>query len=145
LTIDHWRTIDLILNILGNTFTICSAGLAIFIYWTNRERVSEAVNLLLNYSTYTSLVDLRLILQRLNDLRYSAEADKTEILNILGEIEGHIAGDNTLNANPSLIEIRKKIQAILKRPDRFNEPSKRSLAGELRGVIQNLQVELKVK
>ncbi|MGN7887389.1 hypothetical protein [Dyadobacter sp. 22481] len=145
MTADSWQKIDLFLNIWGNIFTICSAGLAMYLYWINREKISEAVSILLNYSTYASLVDLRLILEKLVALRYSTAEDKAEIIAILSEIDGHISGHKALRSNQSLLEFQKKIKIAQRKPEQFSEARKRSLANELRGIIKDVQVDLNVK
>lgn len=145
MTADSWQKMDLFLNIWGNIFTICSAGLAMYLYWINREKISEAVTILLNYSTYASLVDLRLILEKLVALRYSTAEDKAEIIAILSEIDGHISGHKALRSNQSLLEFQKKIKIAQRKPEQFSEARKRSLANELRGIIKDVQVDLNVK
>lgn len=132
---------DLYLNIAGNVFTIISASLAIIIYLASREKIGKAINLLLNYSLQTSLIDLRLMIERLNQLTTRDLEQKEEIINILHDIEGHIKGNESLNVQ--LISILANIKSYTKNPDSLTEPRKRSFITELRGRISTIDISTK--
>jgi len=142
LTSQDW---DLLLNIIGNIFTICASALAILIYFSNKGKISKAVDLLLNHSIYASLMDLRLIIERLNQLNYSSDEHREEVINILNEIDGHIIGDQELNKSDALIEFRTKIKGFINKPQTFSEAKKRNLLNELRGHIRTIDLTTKTK
>jgi hypothetical protein len=90
---------------LANGFTIGASGVALYVFFKNRKKISAAVDLLLNYSFQTTLGELKEKIERLNEYNANEPADVPEIKNILHEISGQIQGNSRLSvAIPDLVK-----------------------------------------
>lgn len=122
---------------VANIFTIFASGIAIWLFITNREKISAAIQLLLNFSFQTTLAELKEKLERLNEYNANEPDDLPEILNILHEIAGQIRGNPRLfTAVPQLID---KIDALTKN-GKLRETKKRAIVSEIREQLRNIQV-----
>ena len=122
---------------VASVFTILASGLAIYLFAINREKISAAFQLLLNYSFQTTLAELKEKLERLNEYNASEPSELPEIQNILHEIAGQIRGNpRLLTAAPLLA---KKVEALAQNK-RLSEPLKRSIVSEVREQLKNIQV-----
>lgn len=130
--------IDFWINFIANAMTIFASGLAIFIYFTNKEKIKQAFNFILNYSNQLTLTDLKFKVERLNEFSCNDPIAKLEIINILNEIEGQILG--SLIVREKLGLQLQKIEAFTANPKQLTEPKKRSLVSELKETIRNLDV-----
>jgi len=128
--------LDIIAGV-SNILTIIASGLAIYIYLKNRDKLSAAVNILLNYSFQTTLGELKEKLERLNEYNANEPSDISEIKNILHEISGQIRGNKVLSA--SLSKLADKIEALASNK-KISEPARRSIVSELREQLKNIQV-----
>lgn len=122
---------------VASAFTIVASGLAIYLFATNREKISAAIQLLLNYSFQTTLAELKEKLERLNEYNANEPSEQSEIRNILHEIAGQIRGNPRLLAAAPLLA--KKVEALAQ-SKKLSEPSKRSIVSELREQLKNIQV-----
>lgn len=132
------KQVDFWVNFIGNILTIFASGIAIYIYIFNKEKISSALNFLLNYSTQLTLTDLKFKVERLNDFNAGNNEQRLEVINILHEIEGQILGNSLLKEK--LSEQLKKIESFTQIPKSITEPRKRSLVSELRESIRNMDV-----
>lgn len=132
------KEFDFLMNLIANLMTIIASGLALYIYFTNKEKIKSALNFILNYSNQLTLTDLKFKIERLNEFNSNDSTQKLEIVNILNEIEGQILGniEFKLKLEPQLI----KIEAFTSNPKLLTEPKKRSLVSELKESIRNLDV-----
>lgn len=130
--------IDLWTNFLANLLTIFASTIALYIFFFNREKISSAINFILNYSNQLTLTDLKFKIERLNDYNTNDAEQKEEVINILNEIEGQIIGNKMLQdkLQPQL----GKIASFTATPKQLSEPKKRSLVSELRESIRNIDV-----
>jgi hypothetical protein len=126
-----------ILSGVANTFTILASGLAIYLFATNRGKVSAAFQLLLNYSFQSTLAELKEKLERLNEYNANEPTDQSEIRNILHEIAGQIRGNPRLLA--AAPQLAMKIETLA-HSKKLSEPSKRSIVSEVREQLKNIQV-----
>ncbi|MDD7913767.1 hypothetical protein [Polaribacter ponticola] len=127
-----------IISITSNIFTIFASGIAIYLFLFQRDKISNAINLLLNYSTQLTLSELKSKLERLNSYNANAKAQNEEVINILHEIEGQIKGNKLLKSN--LENTMNTISKYIENPIKLTEPRKRSLVHELRESIRNLDM-----
>ena len=84
------------LAVLADAATLLASGLAIWVYFANRKKISAAIQVLLNYSFHTTLTELKEKLERLNEYSAKEADDIPEIQNILHEIAGQIRGNKKL-------------------------------------------------
>lgn len=134
------NALDLILNIIGNGFTIGASGIAIYLFIFKREKIKSVFDLLMNYSNQISISEVRYKLERLNDYDVNYEEQKKIVINILSEIEGQIKGNKILREN--LNSILKKMQIFIYNTKTLTEPKKRSLISELREELRHIDVNI---
>jgi hypothetical protein len=122
---------------VANLFSIAASGLALYLYFSNRAKLSAALQLLLNYSFQTTLAELKGKLERLNEYNANEPADQPEIRNILHEIAGQI------RCNERLVALAPKLATKIEnlaQGKRLFEPSKRAIVSEVREQLRNIQV-----
>ena len=132
------KEIDFWANLLANLMTIIASGLALFIFFFNRQKIKTAINSILNYSNQLTLTDLKFKIERLNDFNANDSEQKVEVINILHELEGQIIGNENLMSK--LNQQLEKIANFTSNPKLITEPKKRSLVSELKESIRNLDV-----
>jgi hypothetical protein len=126
-----------VLTAIANVFTIAASGLAVVVFVRNREKLSAAFRLLLNYSFQTTLTELKEKIERLNEYNANEPEHLPEIRNILHEIAGQIRGNSRLAA--TIPTLAGKVETLA-RSKRLNEPAKRSIVSEVREQIRNIQI-----
>lgn len=122
---------------IANAFTIVASVLAVYLFATNRGKISATFQLLLNYSFQTTLAELKEKLERLNEYNANEPSEQSEIRNILHEIAGQIKGNPRLLAAAPLLAAKVETLAQNKK---LSEPSKRSIVSEVREQLKNIQV-----
>lgn len=129
---------DFWVNLIANLMTVFASAIALYIFFFNREKITSAINFILNYSNQLTLTDLKFKIERLNDYNVNDVVQKSEVVNILNEIEGQILGNGML---------KQKLNAQLEKIANFTantriltEPKKRSLVSELKESIRNIDV-----
>jgi hypothetical protein len=136
--IKKMKEFDFWINMLANLMTILASGLALIIYFKNKDKITSAINFILNYSNQLTLTDLKFKIERLNEFNSSDADQKIEVINILNEIEGQILGNSNFK---SKLEIQLgKIENFTSNPKLLTEPKKRSLVSELKESVRNLDV-----
>ena len=124
--------------LICNFFSGIAASIAIFVFFFNRDKIKNALNILINYSYQLTLSELKYKIERLNDYNASDQAQKLEVINILNEIEGQINGNKSLKLK--LSEQLNKISNFVDNVKSITEPKKRSLVSELRESIRHLDI-----
>ncbi|MDA6068660.1 hypothetical protein NJT12_03415 [Flavobacterium sp. AC] len=134
------KIFDLVVNLIANVMTIITAGLAIYIFISNKDKIKTAFNFILSYSIQMTLADLRHKIEKLNDYKTTIPEQNEEIINVLHEIEGHILGNEYLK--DKLAVQLKKINNFtrIRNPVVLLEPQKRSLVSELKESVRNLDL-----
>lgn len=122
---------------VANLFTIAASGLAIYLYFSNRAKLSAALQLLLNYSFQTTLSELKEKLERLNEYNANEPTELPEIRNILHEIAGQIRGNDRLGSMAPTLATKIENLAQGKK---LTEPAKRAIVSEVREQLRNIQV-----
>jgi len=130
--------IKLGIEFLSNFLTIIAAAIAIIVYFRNKDKIASSINFILNYSKQMTLSDLKNKIERLNDYKASDEKGRSEIINILSEIEGQISANKSIKNE--LSEQFGKICQFISSPKLLTEPKKRSLVSELRECIRNIDI-----
>jgi hypothetical protein len=133
-----WEVIDKTVSVLANVCTIGALGFALFLFFTQRDKIASLFRLLINYGLQMSLTELSSKLDRLNSRSANDEDDKKEIVNIFSEIQGQISGNHLLSVKCS--SVLTKINNLLRYPDKLTEPNKRSLIFELREELRHIDL-----
>lgn len=132
------KEVDFWTNFIANIMTIFASGLALVIYFKNKDKISSAINFILNYSNQLTLTDLKFKIEKLNEFNANDAVQKSEVVNILNEIEGQILGNNTFKIK---LEIQlRKLENFTTNPKLLSEAKKRSLVSELKESLRNLDV-----
>lgn len=126
-----------VLEVVANAATVAAMLLAFWIYFSNRAKISAAIQMLLNYSFQTTLAELKEKLERLNEYKANEPCDVPEIRNILHEIAGQIRGNDRLSKDATGLADKVERLAQVKR---LLEPQKRALVSEVREKLKNIQV-----
>lgn len=132
------KELDFWVNFLANVFTIVASGIAIYVFIINRDKLTSALNAIVNYSIQLTLSDLRYKVERLNDYTAADKEQMNEIINLLNDIEGQIIGNKILTS--ALSEQLAKISNFTNNPKLLTEPKKRSLVSELREKIRHIDL-----
>ena len=135
---DLIKNIDFWVTFVSRFFSIFAAGIAIFLFFFKRTKISTVIQFILNYSKQITLNELKFKFERLNDFTTKEEESKNEIINILGEIEGQILGNEILKKE--LEDLLNKIHSYISNPRTLSEPNKRSLVSEMKESIRNIDV-----
>jgi hypothetical protein len=125
------------LSALANIAQIAGTVLAFYLYIRNRDKISNALRLLLNFSFQTTLTELKEKLERLNEYNANEPDDLPEIRSILHEICGQIRGNERLAK--AIPHLAAKFEGLAE-SKRLGEPAKRSIVSELREQLKNIQV-----
>ena len=132
------KEVDFWVNLLANLLTIIASGVAIYLFTSNKEKLSSALNAIVNYSIQLTLSELKYKVERLNDYTTNDKDQLVEVINILNEIEGQIIGNKVLES--ALSEQLAKISNFTNSPRTLSEPKKRSLVAELREKIRHIDL-----
>lgn len=126
-------------SFFANSFTIVTAGLALWVFFKKGPALAAAMKLLVNYSYQTTLHELRDKLERLNEYNVADDIAKQEVINILHELQGQISGNlRVKKAMPK--DALASLERLLN-PKTLTEARKRSLVSQIREVLKNLNVD----
>lgn len=129
------------LSVISNLFTIAASAIAIFVWYTNKDKISSAFSLLLNFSFQLTLGELKEKLERLNEYNANEPSEIEEIKNIFHEISGQIQGSNRLMLAMPGLAMKFESLAQEAKGKKLTEPAKRSVVSELREKIRNIQAD----
>lgn len=132
------KQFDFWISFTANFLTISVSAIAIYVFFANKEKISNAINLILNYSKQLTLSELKFKIEKLNDFTTNDIGQKQEVINILSEIEGQIMGNIKIKVE---LELQcEKIHEFIDNPKYLTEPKKRSLVSELRESVRNIDI-----
>lgn len=134
-----FATIYQITSFISAIFSGTAAGIAIYLFLFKRKSISSIFHLLLNYSFQISLTELKIKLERLNDLSVNDEKQREEVINIFNEITGQIRGNSVLIEKCEII--LEKISNYAENPKGLTEPIKRNIVSELRENLRNIDIQ----
>ncbi len=132
------KEVDFWVNFSANLLTVIASGIAIYLFFKNRDKLVSALNAITTYSIQLTLSDLKYKVERLNDYTAADKDQANEIINLLNDIEGQIIGNKVPTV--ALAEQLAKIANFTKNPRLLTEPKKRSLVSELRETIRHIDV-----
>jgi hypothetical protein len=133
---DFFNFIQLITNIL----TAIASGIAIYIFIFKRKVIASIFKILLNYSSQITLSELKIKLDRINDLDVSNTDHYGKVMNLLNEIVGQIRGNQKLKRQCS--NMLEKLEVFTDNPkNKLTEPKKRNLISELKETIRHIDLE----
>lgn len=123
----------------SNLLTIVVSSMAIILFWVNRQQISSAFKLLLNFAFRVTLSELNAKMERLNDLSANDPVRRDEVLNIFNEIAGQMRGNKVLSAKCKnlIVRIGKHADGVIE----ITEPRKRALISELRETLRHVDLE----
>jgi len=127
-----------VVGLISDIFTIAASTIVIYLFFTQKDKIISAINVLLNYSFNLTINELRYKLERLNDYNANEKEHLPIILNILSDIQGQLKGNNILKKQ--FIEIIVKIQEYIDAPKTLTEPRKRTLVSELREALRGVDI-----
>jgi hypothetical protein len=127
-----------ILSSASDLFAFAASGIAIFLYFFKRDKIVNAINVLLNYSTQLTLTDLKSKIERLNDYNANEPTHIEHVTNILNEIDGQINGNAFLRME--LKTQHQKLISFTSNTTKITEPLKRSFVAELRESLRTVDV-----
>ena len=127
------------ISFLANIFTIIASGIAIYLFVFKRDAVKSVFKVLTNYSYQISLSELKIKLERLNELSVNDQSQSDEIINIFNEIVGQIRGNVMLKNKCEII--LKKLTRYAETPRILTEPKKRSIISELREKLRHIDIQ----
>ena len=136
----NWNCLDLWLNMVGNALTIIASSIAIIAFLKNFKKISEALDILLGYSTHLTLIEIKFNLERMNDNHAGIEEQHERLLLILSDIRGQIKGSRILQI--PLNEMLIQIDGFMNDPVTLNEYVKRTFVSELRGKLSELNLSV---
>jgi hypothetical protein len=127
------------INVIASVIQAIAAGIAIYLFIFKRDKIRSLFNLLINYSFQTTLSELKVKLEKLNDYDAGDPDYKHIVSCVLNEIEGQIRGNDILS--DKCTKIMRKISIYTKNPEDLTEPKKRSLISELRETLRNIDLQ----
>ena len=87
------------LNLFEAVLSIGASGIVVYLYIRNKKYVSSINRDLINYTFRTTIKELEIKIDKLNNLNANDDTDRKDVINILNEIEGQMRGNQILNIN----------------------------------------------
>ncbi|MDQ5985569.1 MAG: hypothetical protein CSYNP_01281 [Syntrophus sp. SKADARSKE-3] len=128
-----------VITVITSVVQAIAAGIAIYLFISQKDKIRSVFKLLVNYSFQTTLSELKAKLEKLNDYNVVDSDSKHVVLCVLNEIEGQISGNTILVEKCGMI--LKKLSRFTKNPNLLTEPMKRSLVSQLRETLRNIDIE----
>ncbi len=126
------------LNLIESVLSIGAAGIVVYLFIYKRKSISSIYHILLNYTFRTTIMELKIKIEKLNDLNANDDTDRKDVINILNEIVGQMRGNPILNRNCT--EIINKLSKSANSP-RLNDARKRTVLFELRENLNYIDVQ----
>lgn len=126
------------IGVLADLGTIAASVLAIWIFIAKRAEIRAFVKAITTFVHQNSLAELRVKLEKLNDLHAADPDSRAEIVGIFHDICGQVDGSPVLRAK--LGDISSRIRQATSGRRQITEPQKRSLVSELRESLRHLDV-----
>ena len=123
---------------MGGIATVLATGLAYYLYWTNRDKISAVLGALLHYGSRLTYSELTEKLNRLGEMRADDKAQKGEIIASMGELYGQLQGNSELRV--VCLDSLREIEIYLKSPDKLTEPTHRMLVARLRETLRQHEI-----
>lgn len=136
-----WRAIGeaviATLEVVADIGTIAASAIAVWIFLTKRAEISSFIRTISTFVHQNSLAELRVKLEKLNDLNASDPISRTEAVSLFHDICGQIDGSPLLK--PRLSDLCDRIREGTA-GRRLTEPLKRSLVSELRESLRHIDL-----
>ncbi len=136
-------TLPQIVAFLSDIVEIIVGTTALYVAWSQRERISAVVSILLGYSLRMSLADLRHTLEKLSENSTESPESQKSVRQSLAHIAGKIRGNTTLRDHLGG-NLLKQIVVMLDNLDdgvAVRESSKTALCSEIKERILTLEIE----
>lgn len=135
---DIFNIVSQSLNLIETLLSIGAAGIVVYLFIFKRKSISSIYRILVNYTFKTTIKELEIKLEKLNDFNADNTTDRKNVINILNEIVGQMRGNPILSRNCT--EIINKLSKLAKSP-RLDDAYKRSVLYELRENLKYIDVQ----
>lgn len=138
-----WQTTTIIVSFIANIVQISVGVIALYVAWTQRDKISAAFSVLLSYSLQTSLTDLRHWIEKLNEHTVDGTDESKRVRMSLANIFGKIKG-NPILYNHFGEKMLKRLKLMMQDLDEgkpVTETSKISLCSEIKESLTTLEIE----
>lgn len=126
------------LNLLALTTTSIASIIAIYVFFKNKEKISSAIDLLINYSHQLTLSEIKEKIERLNEYNAKDPDECEKIINIFNELIGQIKGNDRLRDHfGSKID---EIESLASDKRKLTEPRKRAMISEIRERVRHMKI-----
>lgn len=138
-----WTMLVGIVSFLADVIQVILGVIALWIAWTQREKISNAFSILLNYSLRISLADLHHWLQELHDNDVNGNDASKKVRIALAHIYGKIKGNPDLakHIEDKLIKRVKIMMEDLDGGRTVSETSRISICSEIQARLASLEIE----
>jgi hypothetical protein len=136
----------MIVNIISTAADIVEitvGTVALYLAWTQREKISAAFSILFSHSLQISLADLRHWLETLDENNINGNDESKKVRTSLAHIFGKIKGNKILYSHFG-DKMLKRLKVMIEDLDEgrgVQETSKVSLCSEIRESLATLEVE----
>lgn len=130
-------------SFIANIIEILAGGTALFVVWTQREKISAAFSVLLNYSFQISLADFKHWLEKLSEDIFIENDEYKNVRIALAHIYGKLRGNPRLNKHFG-DKMLKRIRIMIDDIDNkkiVNQTEKISLYSEIKESLTTLEIE----
>lgn len=129
-----FETIKTIVEFIADLGTVCGFGVAIWLYFTKKGKLSSLYSVLIGLRNQESYRDIHKLLDKLERLNYGDKAHRSEIRNSLSELNGLISGNPLLAEKTT--DITEQLKILLEKG--ADEPSKRHITAHIRERIRGM-------
>lgn len=123
------------IGFIADLFGVLLGGVALYALIFHRKKISLFLRIVLNSHFNERVKRMKETLGKLEQLSFDEKEHKSEIRNLLGQLNGQIkpmASDKN-----GLIRLQVEISAILKGEEKLTEPMKRQIIYDVHGVLDN--------
>lgn len=137
-SMEWWEWAKFAVDVLAAIFTIAASGIAVWVFLFKRDDIRAFLKVVKNFVHQNSLAELRMKLEKLNDLNASDPQGRDEVIGIFHDICGQIDGSPMLR--DKLGNLSARIRRATTGRRLITDPQKRSLVSELRESLRHLDV-----
>jgi len=131
------------ISLLANIVEILVGGIAIYVAWTQRNKISAAFSILFSYSLQASLADLHHWLEELHENNINGKDDSKKVRIALAHIYGKIHGNPTLrkHIDDKLLKRVKIMMEELDSDKTVTETSRITICSEIKESLASLGIQ----
>lgn len=132
-----------IVSFLADLVQVIAGGIALYIGFTKREKISAAFRILYNFSLQTSLAELKHWLLKLEESKINSKDNSKDVRVSLAYIVGKIKGNRILYAHfgEKMLKRLNVIIADLEEGRSVTDSNRISLYSEIRESLATLEID----